>query len=353
MAGYLRETFPNDGEEVVDVLARHYLDALAAVPDDADADALREQAVAALVRAADRAARTGAPDHASRSYLQAADLLEQDGGDPRRCAQLVENAIEAAIECGAASEVVDLAEANIQRYAALGETRAAARSRIQQGRGLIRMGRYTGARETLNEAIAGLQDPPDVDTVAALEQVALVETWAGTPEADAATVDVLRLAQGLEIGPTAMAGVLHVRGMHLARDGRLMEAAFHMREAVRLAEEADRPDLVGLYLTNLGSSLMGYDPSSSADETRRALDISRRGGNRRGVSVCVSNLAQVLIHTGRWDEAAELLATGGDADETSEAGELAAWARLLLVDLRGDAGDGTRHPGAVRDPAQQ
>jgi class 3 adenylate cyclase/tetratricopeptide (TPR) repeat protein len=336
VAGYLRGTFPNDGEEVVDVLARHYLDALAAVPDDPDADALREHAVAALVRAAERAARTGAPDHASHSYLQAADLLEQDGRDPRRCAQLVEHAIEAAFESGAANEVVELAEANIQRYAALGETRAAARSRIQQGRGLIRMGRYTGARETLNEAIAGLQDPPDADTVAALEQVALVETWAGTPEADAATVDVLRLAQGLELGPTAMAGVLHVRGMHLARDGRLMEAVFHMREAVRLAEEADRPDLVGLYLTNLGSSLMGYDPSSSADETRRALDISRRGGNRRGVSVCASNLAQVLIHTGRWDEAAELLATGGDADETSEAGELAAWARLLLVDLRGD-----------------
>jgi class 3 adenylate cyclase/tetratricopeptide (TPR) repeat protein len=337
VAGYLRETFPSDGEEVVDVLARHYLDALAAVPDDPDADSLREQAVAALVRAAERAARTGAPDHASRTYSQAAQLLEQTGGDPRRCAHLFERAIATAHESGAANEVIDLAAANIERYTALGETRAAGRSRTQLGRSQMRLGRYTTARETLAEAIADLQDPPDVDTVTALEQVAMLETFAGTPEADAATVEVLRLAQGLELGPTALAGVLHVRGMHLGRDGRLTEAEFHIREAVRLAEEADRPDLAGLYLTNLGSALMGYEPANSAEITRRALDLSRRGGNRRGASVCVTNLTQVLIDTGRWDEAAELLAPGGDADVASDAGELATWARLVLVALRGDS----------------
>ncbi|MDQ1602374.1 MAG: hypothetical protein QOE01_219, partial [Actinomycetota bacterium] len=38
VAGHLRSTFAGDGEEVVDVIARHYLDALAAVPDDTDSD---------------------------------------------------------------------------------------------------------------------------------------------------------------------------------------------------------------------------------------------------------------------------------------------------------------------------
>jgi class 3 adenylate cyclase/tetratricopeptide (TPR) repeat protein len=336
VAGYLRETFANDGEEVVDVLARHYLDALAAVPDDPDADALREHALAALVRAAERAARTGAPDRASRSYSQAAELLEESGGDPRRCAHLFERAITAAYDSGAANEVIDLAEANIERYTALGENRATARSRTQLGRCLVRLGRYTTARETLAQAIAGLQDPPDADTVTALEQLALLETFAGTPEADAATVAVLRLAQGLEIGPATLAGVLHVRGMHLGRADRLTEAVFHIREAVRLAEEADRPDLAGLYLGNLGSALMGYEPATAVDMTRRALDLARRGGNRRGATVCVTNLAQLLIDTGRWDEAAELLAPGGNAEVASDSGELAAWARLVLLALRGD-----------------
>ena len=31
---YLRQAFPGDGEEVADVIARHYLDALHAIPGD-------------------------------------------------------------------------------------------------------------------------------------------------------------------------------------------------------------------------------------------------------------------------------------------------------------------------------
>ena len=51
-AAYLRAAFPGDGEEVADVIARHYLDALAAVPDDPDAAEIRAQAVAARISAA-------------------------------------------------------------------------------------------------------------------------------------------------------------------------------------------------------------------------------------------------------------------------------------------------------------
>ena len=51
VAAHLRAAFPGDGEEVADVIARHYLDALDAVPDDPDAGQIREQAVEALIRA--------------------------------------------------------------------------------------------------------------------------------------------------------------------------------------------------------------------------------------------------------------------------------------------------------------
>ena len=37
VADHLRTAFANDGEEVADVIAQHYLDALTAVPDDQDA----------------------------------------------------------------------------------------------------------------------------------------------------------------------------------------------------------------------------------------------------------------------------------------------------------------------------
>ena len=41
VAAHLRAAFPGDGEEVADVIARHYLDALDAVPGDTDAGQIR------------------------------------------------------------------------------------------------------------------------------------------------------------------------------------------------------------------------------------------------------------------------------------------------------------------------
>ena len=74
VAAHLRAAFPGDGEEVTDVIARHYLDAMEAVPDDPDTCQIRDQAVTALIRAAERAERTGAPALAAASYASAAGL---------------------------------------------------------------------------------------------------------------------------------------------------------------------------------------------------------------------------------------------------------------------------------------
>ena len=68
VAAHLRAAFAGDGEEMADVIARHYLDALHAVPDDPDTAQIRGQAIAALIRAAERAQRTGAPARAATSY---------------------------------------------------------------------------------------------------------------------------------------------------------------------------------------------------------------------------------------------------------------------------------------------
>ena len=68
VAAHLRAVFAGDGEEVADVIARHYLDALNAVPDDPDAAGIRGQAIAALIRAGERAERTGASARGAASY---------------------------------------------------------------------------------------------------------------------------------------------------------------------------------------------------------------------------------------------------------------------------------------------
>jgi hypothetical protein len=61
VAAHLRQAFAGDGEEVADVIAPHYLDALEAVPGDPDVGQIPGQAIGALIRAAERAERTGAP----------------------------------------------------------------------------------------------------------------------------------------------------------------------------------------------------------------------------------------------------------------------------------------------------
>ena len=60
VAAHLRESFPNEGEEVAEVIAHHYLDAIIAVPEDEDVPELRADAVAAMTRA-------GKPGAAHRS----------------------------------------------------------------------------------------------------------------------------------------------------------------------------------------------------------------------------------------------------------------------------------------------
>jgi hypothetical protein len=67
VAAHLRTAFPGDGEEVTEVIAQHYLDALNALPDAPDATQIRSQAVAVINRAAERAERTGAPAQAAAS----------------------------------------------------------------------------------------------------------------------------------------------------------------------------------------------------------------------------------------------------------------------------------------------
>ena len=73
---------PDDGEEVVDVVARHYLDALAAVPDDTDADEIRQEAVSALARAASAPSEPAHPGRASPSYADAATLTDEARAGP-------------------------------------------------------------------------------------------------------------------------------------------------------------------------------------------------------------------------------------------------------------------------------
>ena len=240
VAAHLRAAFPGDGEEVAEVIARHYLDALDAVPDDADAGQIRGQAIAALTRAADRAGRTGAPARAAASYAAAARLTQAGtaDGQPAAAAVLWEHAAEAALTNADYAAAVEQAGQAGDAYRQCGDTRSAARAQAIAGQALRQWGRHAQAREQLTAAVAVLRDDPDTDTVRALGELATLEVFAGSPAADALSAEALALGQDLAVDEATLAGLFTTRGICHGFAGRRPQAAAYLREAARLAGQA-------------------------------------------------------------------------------------------------------------------
>jgi class 3 adenylate cyclase/predicted ATPase len=338
VAAHLRAVFPGDGEEVAEVIARHYLDALDAVPDEADAGQIRGQAMAALMRAAERARRTGAPARAAASYAAAARLTQSGPADGQQApagASLWEYAAEAAYTNADYAEAAEQAGQARELYQQGGDARAAARAQVIAGRALHRRGRHAEAREQLTAALDVLRDDPDAGTVRALGELAALEVHTGSPAADALSAEALALGQDLAVDDAALAGLFTTRGLWHSSAGRNPQAASYFQAAARLAGQVGDPVLLGLALLNLADAVTGTDPAAGAEAARAAAAHSRRAGARHQLAFAVVNLAQALLMTGDWDAADAELAQAADADGLAGI-EFLACCRAWLAALRGE-----------------
>jgi class 3 adenylate cyclase/tetratricopeptide (TPR) repeat protein len=342
VAGHLRQAFPASGEEVADVIARHYLDALNAVPDDGDTARIREQAVEALIRAAERAERTGAPAQATTSYATAAQLTQDHPGDQNRqdaqptAGLLWERAARAAVTQADWPAAVGYAEraSHCQRQSADG--RAAARAQTIAGEALFYRGRYADARTELAAAVEVLRVDPDTDTVRALYLLSWVEVFAGLPDADRLTTEALSLGQALGVGPGLLAQVFVGRAIHLYHVGRQPEAVGYLREAARLAEQAGDVPALANVLINLSEILLPTDAKAAAEAGRSAASHARQVGDRDLLAYAVGNLAVALVILGEWDSAEEELGQAAHVDGLVSYEHLTR-DRAWLAALRGDA----------------
>ena len=221
VAAHLRAVFPSDGEEVAEVIARHYRDALEAVPGASDTAEIRGQAISALVRAGERAERTGAPARAAASYAAAADLIlagpprAQAAVGPPPAALLWERAARAAVTSADYVVAVELAGRARESYLQAGQARAAARARAIAGQALFLSGRLAEAREQLTVALEVLRADPDTDAVRALSSLASVEVSAGSPDADRVSAEALTLGQALGVGDVDLSRLFSNRGIYL------------------------------------------------------------------------------------------------------------------------------------------
>ena len=342
VAAHLRVTFAGDGEEMADVIARHYLDALHAVPDDPDTAQIRGQAIAALIRAAERAERTGAPAPASYAAAAELTLTETADGPPHTVGEapdagmLWERAAQAATATTDYAAAIHHAGRAHDYYLQRGQTRAAARAQAITGRVLRIWGRHAEARERLTAAVEVLRAEPDTDTVRALDELATLEVFAGSPDANRLTVEALILGQALDVGTGQLADLFVTRAIYLCMAERRPEGVAYFREGARLATQADDNMMVGRALLNLSDALANTDPAAAAEAARTAAGHLRRAGIRDYLAVAIHNLVQVLLMLGEWDAAeAELTQPMGSGELADD--EFLARDRAWLAALRGDA----------------
>jgi class 3 adenylate cyclase/predicted ATPase len=343
VAAHLRAAFPGDGEEVADVIARHYLDALEAVPDALDAGQIRGQAIMALIRAAERAERTGAPALAVTAYAGAADLAEAPpdraetaNGQPEP-GLLRERAAKAAIPTASWAAAVQHAGRAREHYLRHGQARTAARAQAIAGEALRMWGHHAEARDQLHAAVEVLRADPDTDTVHALAQLAALEVAAGSPDADRVTLEALALGQAVGVDSRQLARLFSTRGIYLGVADRYPEAGAYLRESARLAEGIGDSDLLGRALLNLANVLEATDPAAAAETARTAAGHLRRAGHRDFLAWAIANLADALQLLGDWDSADAELTRAADADGLADH-EALACSRAGLAALRGDTG---------------
>jgi tetratricopeptide (TPR) repeat protein len=297
----------------------------------------------ALTRAGERAERTGAPALAVTSYATAADLVQAepdpaepvDGGPDAGVLQ--ERAAKAAITDGSWAAAIQHADRAREHFLRHGQARAAARVQAIAGEALRLWGRHSEAREQLTAAVAVLRADPDTDTVRALGQLAALEAFAGSPDADRLTLEVLAVGQAVGVDTSLLARLFTNRGIFLDFADRRREAAAYYREGARLAEEKGDSNRLGVALLNLSVALWTTDPAAAAESARTAAGHLRRIGARDYLAYAIMNLASALLMLGDWDGAEAELTRAAEADGLADHESLACH-RAWLAALRGDAG---------------
>jgi class 3 adenylate cyclase len=143
-------------QEVVEVLASHYLAAYETAPEDADAGEIKERAADLLARAGERAASLAASEEAEHYFEQAALLAE---GELDR-ARLLERSGEMGLRAGRSEQAKTRFEQALALFADAGERHQAARLSARLGEVEWRRGQLDEALERMERAWVELKSGP-------------------------------------------------------------------------------------------------------------------------------------------------------------------------------------------------
>ncbi len=305
-AAHLRAAFADDEDEVVEVVASHYLAAYEAVPDSDDAAEIKAKAQAMLARAGEHAASLSAAAEARRYYVQAAELADT----PPEQAALLASAGEMAMLTGDLSAASGLFEQSIELYEQFGDLHAAARVHHRLARVEIVGGRQEEGIARAERALALLvDDEPDEDLALVAASLAFAYWFSGELELAAAKAELALDIAELYGFPEPLARALRAKAGIVASRGHGEEATALLKRALEIALEHDVVVEASTTFFWLSDRCFSRDAYAEAlvllDE---ALALVRRVGNRPQEWAVLAEQTYPLLMLGRWEEAGAIAA---------------------------------------------
>jgi class 3 adenylate cyclase/tetratricopeptide (TPR) repeat protein len=299
-AALLESSFGEGEQEIVEVVASHYLAAYESQPDADDAAEIKASARELLARAGERAGSLAAVAEARRYFEQAAELAE----DPLERARLLDRAGWMAF-LNAELEAAEALFAAAHELLAPLDTHAAAAVSAHLAQIELTTGRGEQARSRLEAAFAAVaDDEPDENVVEVAARLGAAHALGGNFEqAREPNEFALRHSQALRLPQQLIRG-LHTKAQ-LARASRRPEEVFALlRHAVRVTLEHDLTEAASVSYINLSDACFRNDRYSEAlDALADALALARRVGSRNRELFILAETSYALAMSGRWEEA--------------------------------------------------
>ncbi len=299
-AALLESSFGEAEQEIVEVVASHYLAAYEAQPDAEDASEIRSSARELLARAGERVGSLAAVAEARRYFEQAAGLAE----DPLERARLLDRAGQMAFQNAELEDAERLFTAAHELFAPL-DTHAAAAVSARLAQIEQTTGRAEQARSRLQAAFAAVvDDEPDEDVVEVAARLGQAHALGGNYEqAREPNEFALRHSQALRISGQLVRG-LQTKAQLARASGRPEEVFALLRHALRLALEHDLTEQASVAYVNLSDACFRTDRYAEAlDALADALTLARRIGSRNRELFMLGETSYALAMSGRWEEA--------------------------------------------------
>ncbi len=302
-AAFIEEGWTGEEEEIVEVVASHYLSAYEAAPEAEDAKEIRDKAREHLVAAGERAASLAAPAEAQRYFEQAVGLAD----DAATRAELHERSGNAASIAARSEDAASHFERSIALFEGIGASHPAARVSARLAEVLWDRGRLEHGLEMMARSFEVLsREEPDADLAWLAAQLGRFTYFAGGVDLAVGRIETaLQISEALRL-PEVLSQALNTKGLILHSLGRPLEGFALLKYALDVALEYDSPSAALRAYYNVADLLPHSDRYQDAEAfDRDGLALARRFGSKTWEwSFLGHGYSRFCL--GQWDEALEL-----------------------------------------------